>query len=59
MPVYEMECQDCKEVFDKFCSVAVYTEGKIECPECKSINTKQMIKGVPFYFKGGAPSNQV
>jgi len=47
LPIYEYECQDCKNKFTVFLSVNEMQkqekEGAIECPKCHSKNVKKLI----------------
>jgi len=51
MPIYEYQCQECKERFDKFVR-SISAEVEIVCPNCGS---KQVRKGFSlFASKGGS-----
>lgn len=41
MPLYEFECQDCKENFDKL--VRIVGVQDVACPKCGSVKTQKKI----------------
>jgi putative FmdB family regulatory protein len=52
MPVYEVECKECKEITTRDCPVA---DRKDPCPKCKGEVT--VLLGTPgFSWKGGPPT---
>ncbi len=42
MPIYEYQCQDCKEDFEVFV-ISVSKANEVECPKCHSRNVKRKI----------------
>lgn len=51
MPLYEYECNECNERFDRLVSASNRNEGG-ECPRCWSESTER----VPSTFAVGKPS---
>lgn len=46
MPLYDYQCQECKQVFEVRCKIAERTQ-KRECPACGSLNTGQAFISAP------------
>ena len=42
MPIYEYECQDCKEIFETLVTSAS-SEEEISCSKCGSTDTKKIM----------------
>lgn len=42
MPIYEFECQDCDERFEKLMRLSDDTSG-VECPECGGRHTRKLM----------------
>jgi putative FmdB family regulatory protein len=49
MPVYEFQCKDCGEVFEKTMTIQEHEEQKRKpaCPKCESRNVRQQ----PSHFQ--------
>jgi putative FmdB family regulatory protein len=59
MPVYEFECQECGEVFDKFLkSYDEMKKTKFTCPKCQSKDTKNIISESSFFVMGYNSKNK-
>lgn len=54
MPIFDFQCKDCGKKFDLMISNAEKTNAT--CPECKSINIKQMLS---IFNTGGSKSGPV
>lgn len=59
MPIYEFECQDCRENFDKL--VRIVGDQQVVCPNCGSERTRKKIslfssntKGSGSFSSGGS-----
>lgn len=50
MPMYEYKCKNCGKIFVELRKIN--EETKIECPECKSEDVKQMVGKSLFVLKG-------
>lgn len=46
MPSYDFKCLQCETTFPVLCSISSRTEPK-ECPNCKCMETQQVILGAP------------
>ncbi len=44
MPIYEYECQECKEVFETLITSSSSVE-EISCKKCGNTNTKKIMSG--------------
>ncbi len=53
MPIYEYECTDCKEKFEKFVR-GFSTELDVECPKCHGHKVKKVFS----MFSGGGSSSK-
>lgn len=49
MPLYEFECQDCKERFEQLTGMEIQP-GSISCPVCQGNRLRRLISS--FGFKG-------
>lgn len=49
MPIYEYECQDCKQIFEEWQSG--YEEQELTCPVCGG-TSKRLISNTSFILKG-------
>ena len=60
MPIFEFECQDCKEIFEKTLKSYKDLEGvDFPCPKCQSRNTtKIMSKTGAFFIYGYNSGNK-
>ncbi len=54
MPIYEFECQDCNENFEKLVRIAGVSE--VTCPSCGSARTKKKISTFASHLDGGGAS---
>jgi putative FmdB family regulatory protein len=54
MPLYEFECQDCKENFEKLMRITGMQEAV--CPSCGSVRTLKKISAVAASVKGSSAS---
>jgi len=50
MPIYEYNCQDCKQIFEEW--QKDYEERDIPCPVCGG-NASRIISSTSFVLKGG------
>lgn len=50
MPIYEYNCQDCKQIFEEW--QKDYEERDIPCPVCGA-NASRIISSTSFVLKGG------
>lgn len=41
MPIYEFKCNDCENIFSEMRKIG--DDKNVECPDCKSLNSKKMI----------------
>jgi len=46
MPIYEYECKDCGNVFEKILSFSAKDIDSPECPGCRSHQTQRLISRV-------------
>ncbi len=44
MAIYDLKCENCGLEFEKF-TTGFLTEDDKECPQCKSVNVKQVYSG--------------
>ncbi len=50
MPIYEYECDDCKETFEVFLGI---NDSPVEtCPECNGKKVKKLVSNCSFQLKG-------
>lgn len=49
MPIYEYECQDCKQIFEEWQSG--FEEKEMDCPVCGAAS-KRLISNTSFHLKG-------
>jgi len=50
VPIYEYECDNCKEAFEVFLGV---NEPRVEsCPNCKGTEVRKLISNCSFQLKG-------
>ena len=49
MPIYEYECQDCKQIFEEWQSG--FEEKVLDCPVCGA-TAKRLISNTSFHLKG-------
>lgn len=49
MPIYEYECQDCKQIFEEWQSG--FEEKVLDCPVCGA-SAKRLISNTSFHLKG-------
>lgn len=55
MPIYEYYCQDCEKKFEIKASISEKEKGlKVNCPECGSIKTIQILGNFFTFSKGGS-----
>jgi putative FmdB family regulatory protein len=52
MPIYEYQCTDCKEKFEKFVR-GPSTDSDVECPRCKGHKVKKVFS---MFSSGGSSS---
>lgn len=57
MPLYDFQCQECKQYFEVQCKIADRTQQK-ECPACGSLNTEQRLLSAPQINADPIGSNQ-
>ena len=43
MPLYEFECRQCGEIFERMLSLKELEEGPLTCPSCGSGETSQRL----------------
>ncbi len=43
MPLYEFQCEKCKESFSLWLSLEDYDKGSYECPKCKGKEVKRLV----------------
>ena len=54
MPIYEYYCQDCEKRFDVKASIQEREKGlKVNCPDCGSCKTIQLLSSFFTFSKGG------
>lgn len=53
MPIYEFECQDCREPFETL--VIGFSTDNVRCPECESDRVRKKISS--FAVKGNSLSS--
>jgi putative FmdB family regulatory protein len=41
MPIYEYQCKDCRDTFEKILTFAEHDREPIACPKCSSKNVEQ------------------
>lgn len=46
MPIYEYQCQDCQELFERLCVSG--DDEPIRCPKCGSVDTKKLLSSGSF-----------
>ncbi len=50
MPIYEYECDNCKEAFEVFLGI---NDPKLEsCPKCNGTEVRKLISNCSFQLKG-------
>jgi putative FmdB family regulatory protein len=55
MPLYEFECQDCNENFEKLMRITGVQQAI--CPKCGSVRTLKKISAVAANIKGSSASS--
>jgi putative FmdB family regulatory protein len=55
MPIYEFECQECKENFDKLMRITGVQQAV--CPRCGSVKTIKKMSAFAANIKGGSLSS--
>jgi putative FmdB family regulatory protein len=53
MPIYEYECTDCGEQFEKLVRMST-KESEVECPDCGAHHSKRMVSLMASLGRGGA-----
>ncbi len=54
MPIYEYQCEDCKDQFEILTTSSTSSE-KIICSKCKSTNVKKIISAAVIGRNNGSP----
>jgi putative FmdB family regulatory protein len=47
MPIYEYQCQDCQELFERLC-LGGGDEPPVHCPTCGSADTQKLVSSGSF-----------
>jgi len=56
MPIFEYQCKDCNHKFD-ILHKSINNIEKVECPKCKSQNTKKLLSSFSVTIGGGSSAN--
>lgn len=55
MPIYEYECEECRERFEKFVQSMQNAEKNVTCPKCGSSHVHKVLS--LFGVRGGSKSS--
>ena len=57
MPIYEYQCKDCGEEFEKLMGFSDPKADAPECPGCQSENTRKRLSAVASFSRGTSATN--
>ena len=58
MPIYEYECQDCGEQFEKLVRMTT-PDDEVECPQCGVLHSKRLVSLMASMGRGAETNGAV